>query len=191
MNSDLISRGNSYRLEGITVDQWAEETRQLLEVEHSIQWVIGRWIDQGCRHFGLTYPQAAQVIGCERSTVANYVRVVRAFPDDIERQRYKVDWTHYRTVCDLPAAEADELLALAEARSLSSRDLEREVRRRYPLPKPAKTASPATYRGSVTLTANDPDIIRQAVEYAEDTLDEWFSGYNGHIDITTVLPKPD
>lgn len=189
---EVVSQGTPLALPTrITLNEWAEQARQLLNIDRRVKWTIGKWIQEGCERFSLTHEQASLVIGVDRSTITHYVRVVRAFPDDVDQQRFDVDWAHYRAVADLPEPEREELLELAESRKLTSNELEREVRRRYPLPKPQRTASNITYRGSITVTGDNPDIVRQAVEQTAKTLEEWFTGYDGHIDVIAALPKCD
>lgn len=170
--------------------EWAAETRRLLEADRRLRWVIGAWLERGCARFGLSYQQAADAIGCDKSTIANYIHVVRAFPGDVETQRYDLDWTHYLTVCDLPSAEADQLLELAQARSLSTRELEREVRRRYPLPKAAPRQS-QTHRGSVTISGNDAELIAEAIELTAMQLEDWLEEHDTDAKVTITTPtKP-
>lgn len=124
--------------------------------------------------FQLTQQQVAEVVGKDRTTVTNLLRVL-TLPDSVQRmvESGKLSTGHARALLALgPPHSAIQLAELAVAGDLSVRALEQRVRE---LMGPAVASAPATPadRGA-TAPAPPPPANDPAVRRIEDDLRKYF-----------------
>ena len=108
-----------------TSENWSELGRRLQTFESSSKWWLGDWLRDG-EKYGETYKRAVNE-GFVYGTAANLVSIAKKF--EISRRRENLTWSHHAVVAALEAADADRLLAQAEAESWSVKRLRAAVRR--------------------------------------------------------------
>lgn len=122
----------SYTLpEGLGLSEWLEIGKTLQRAGEAVQWWIGDWWRYGERHYGQMAPRAAKeairdTTGYAYDTVRHAGRVADRF--DHGRRRQNVPFTHHAEVSTLPAPYADEVLARAAVKKLSSREIRDQAR---------------------------------------------------------------
>jgi hypothetical protein len=122
-------------------EEWKECGSKLREVEKSIQWAIGDWLNYGERRYGEKYREAMEVTGLTYQTLADAKWAASRF--DISCRHENLSFKHHREVAALPPAQADALLSRAESEGLSARDVRALVKASKPRAKPAVHREPA------------------------------------------------
>lgn len=126
--------------EGLTIDQWADAGRPILAAGESSMWWIGDWILYAEQHYAtddqgepISIERAkirqtvARLTHLDGQTIKNARSVARRFPP--YRRRYALPWGHYDVARGLDEAQADELLAAAEAGEWSNAELRAQRRK--------------------------------------------------------------
>ncbi len=112
----------------LSFDQWVEMGRTLCANEKAVGWWIGDWWRHGHRYGERASAAARDVFGRTFQTLRNIGCVAATF--ETSRRRDTLSFSHHAEVAALPAAQADELLDLAEREEWSKRELRAEVNQR-------------------------------------------------------------
>ena len=107
--------------ESTSFTEWSELGRTLQQMEKSVMWWIGDWLRFGERKYGETYTEAVEATGYADGTLRDAKWVANAF--EVSERTDNLSWTHHREVASLPKQERAEVLALAAAEGLSTRDV--------------------------------------------------------------------
>jgi N6-adenosine-specific RNA methylase IME4 len=100
----------------------------LKQMERSVMWWIGDWVNFGERRYGEKYAQALEATPYEYATLRDAAWVAGRI--ELSRRRDNLSWSHHRVAAALATQEeADEILARAVAEKLSRNDLRAEVAR--------------------------------------------------------------
>lgn len=139
--------------ERMTFQQWAEIGRKFQQIDTSINWWLGDWLNEGDKRYGETYAQAIEVTGHKIDQLQECKRV-SASVKSANRLAF-LSWTHHKHVAPLPEDEQLSLLATALENDWSSRELDEVVRsyrdappRIKQQPEPPPPAPDLTYRAS-------------------------------------------
>ena len=126
----------------MTFQQWAEIGRKFQQIDTSINWWLGDWLNEGDKRYGETYAQAIEVTGHKIDQLQECKRV-SASVKNANRLAF-LSWTHHKHVSALPEKTQRELLAAAVENDWSSRELAEETRlyTSYPPPKPKQEEPP-------------------------------------------------
>jgi hypothetical protein len=116
--------------DGLSWERWTEIGATLQQMERSVQWWIGDWLNYGERAYGEKYAQAIETTGMKCQTLMNCAYVASKI--DLPARVDSLSWTHHREVAALEPAEQVEWLAKAEAEHMTSRELHEAVRPEKP-----------------------------------------------------------
>jgi DNA modification methylase len=111
----------------MSYEQWEEIGRKLQQINGSLNWWLGDWVNEGQWRYGEKFAQAIQVSGHKEE----HLRACQWVSRRIKRvtRVTLLSWTHHRYVAHLEDEDAQrELLKFAAERELSSRDLLESVR---------------------------------------------------------------
>jgi hypothetical protein len=108
-------------------EQWAEMGATLQQIDASLPWWIGDWLNFGEWAWGEDYAQAIEATGMEVSRLNNYKWIAGKI--DRENRRECLSWSHHRAVAALPDNEQTKWLNYAETNGCSVNDLMREINR--------------------------------------------------------------
>lgn len=142
--------------ERMTFQQWAEIGRKFQQIDTSINWWLGDWLNEGEKRYGETFAQAIEVTGnkLEQLEQCKYVSASIRKPIRINF----LSWTHHLRVAAFPEDEQRSLLAAAMENEWSSKEFYEVIRsykdtppriKQQPEPPPAP-APDLTYRASDT-----------------------------------------
>jgi site-specific DNA-methyltransferase (adenine-specific) len=141
----------SYTLpDDLSIGRWLQIGETLQRMERSINWWLGDWWNYGERAYGEMASQAAKqriedATGHSYKVIQNAGWVAAKFEKSTRVD--SLSWTHHRAVADLPPEEARDLLAVAAAEALSTRDLiDRAKERKAVIEVDAALAAPAPER---------------------------------------------
>lgn len=111
-----------------TADQgvWEQLGALLFSLEGSIQFLIGDWLLQAEREYGLTYKQIAEYFEREVDTMYTYAWVCRQVNFSIRVE--KLSFGHHRLVAGLETEQQRALLAHAAENNLSVRAFEAYIK---------------------------------------------------------------
>lgn len=118
-----------------TPEQWREYGEYLGGVHRVTLWAIGDWLTYGEDQWGERYDEAMKATGLSYGTLANAKSVATRI--DRSRRREKLPFSAHVEVAALPAKDADALLASAEEKGWSARELRKRVRAKRTKRKPA------------------------------------------------------
>lgn len=106
--------------------EWRSIGELLKEIEGSVQWWIGDWLNYGKRTYGETYAEVATETGYQVETLRNAVWVAGKFEtssrDDV------LTWGHHKAVASLSPVEQRIALHQAKSEGLNVRETERLAR---------------------------------------------------------------
>lgn len=111
--------------DALTLDEWASIAPRFRLIYSMTQWHLGDWLLYGERRWGRMYSRCQEVTGRRYQTLANAVRVARAFP--LHTRRAELSWSHHEAVTRLPEYERERWLTLAEVNRWSVQALRSEV----------------------------------------------------------------
>ena len=111
----------------ISFEQWSEMGAKLQQIDASLPWWIGDWLNYGEWAWGEDYAQAIEATGMEVSRLNNYKWIAGKI--DRENRREFLSWSHHRAVAALPDNEQKKWLDYAEVNGCSVNDLMREINR--------------------------------------------------------------
>ena len=112
--------------EGLSQERWRGVGKQFGQIEGSIMWWIGDWLNYGERRWGEIYKEAIEITGKDYSTLVHAASMASKF--ELGRRRPNLTWSHHREVAALDPPIADTLLARAEQQDLSRNQVRQEVK---------------------------------------------------------------
>jgi hypothetical protein len=117
--------------EGVDFLEWKRIGHSLFRCEDSLNFWLGDWLNYGERNYGQKYHEALLMFGDEYEigTLHNIASVAKRV--EISRRRELLSWSHHEAVASLDEKDQNELLALAEDKNLSTRQLIAEKRKRF------------------------------------------------------------
>lgn len=111
----------------MSLDDWQNVGRALVNAEQSLMWWLGDWWHYGEHKYG----ERAQVVrdweGPAFQTCVNASKVCKRF--ETNRRRLVLSFSHHAEVASLPPEQADALLDTAENKGWSTRELRSAVSR--------------------------------------------------------------
>jgi hypothetical protein len=110
----------------MTFQQWAEIGRKFQQVETSINWWLGDWLNEGERRYGETYTQAIEVTG-HKADQLRQCKLVAAKVKKANRLAI-LSWTHHLKIAFQDDDIQRVMLAQAVEYELSTRELEEAVK---------------------------------------------------------------
>ena len=171
-------------------EEWDTLMQHLLSMEQSVQWWLGDMLLYGEAAYGEKYAQAATLSGRSINTLANWVYISKAFPQN--RRRESVRWSCYRELAPIrDEQEQDGWLDAVEDGGWTREELRFALRenptadsppRRAPLqPKPGGTPSvgealPEVERISWTIRISVPEtsdlmVVQETLERSAKALE--------------------
>lgn len=124
----------------LTFEEWTAIGNTLQQVNASLNWWIGDWLNYGEHKWGEMYAQAVEVTGWDYQRLADAKWL--AANVDFSLRNENLSWTHHRHVASLPPDEQAEWLELAAANGWRSGQLKEAIKASKQLPAPAITAIP-------------------------------------------------
>jgi len=122
----------------LTFDEWIEAGRFLKQVEGSVQFWVGDWLNFGKRKYEHgKYEQALIDLGYEYGTLADFSYVSNSVESSLRNEN--LGFRHHKEVAPLPPGEQEQWLEKAEEEHLSVRELRtqiKEAKRPEPVPIP-------------------------------------------------------
>lgn len=112
--------------ENVGFDVWEEIGKNLRNIEGSIQFWVGDWINQGEQKFGEKYLQAFDATDKDNGTLRNIAWVCRNV--DLSRRNDKVSFTHHVEVARLEPRAQVKWLKIAHEENLSVKELRESIR---------------------------------------------------------------
>ena len=112
----------------MSYDDWQLIGNQLQNMEASIHWWIGDWLNFGEKEYGEMYSQVFDETGIRMNykTMANDKYVAGAI--EVSRRRETLSWSHHADVANLEPPEQDELLDKAEREEWTHKEMCKQVR---------------------------------------------------------------
>lgn len=105
----------------LTFDEWLTAGRALLQIEASINWWVGDWLNYGERRYGESYSQAMEATGWKYQRLANARWICSKIPADLRHD--DLSWTHHRHVAHMEKDEIAYWLDRAHEKEWDSRTL--------------------------------------------------------------------
>ena len=124
MTDVIYEEGRLNLPSGVTFFDWMAHGRVLADMQNSIPWWVGDWINYGEASYGETYSQGLTLWDYGYSTLANMAHVARQYPPET---RTSLSWTHHRYAASLDPEERTKLLEKAKEEEWTSRQLQIEV----------------------------------------------------------------
>jgi len=107
-------------------DDWQRLGTTLKDIEKSVQWWIGDWLNFGERRYGETYAQAVDATDYEAGTLRNAKWV--ASKVEMSRRRDNLSFSHHQEVAPLEPGEQDEWLDKALGGAWKRSELRKEMK---------------------------------------------------------------
>jgi hypothetical protein len=111
--------------EDMEFDEWERVGYVLQQMDASLPWWIGDWLNYGEYAYGEAYTQAVQITGKPIGVLQNYKWVAHKIPP--ESRREWLSWSHHRAVATFAPEIQNRWLDRAENGELSVTDLQREI----------------------------------------------------------------
>lgn len=107
-------------------EEWIAIGNTLQQVNASLNWWIGDWLNYGERQWGEMYAQAVEITGWDynRLSKAKYVSNSIEFCKRLQN----LTWSHHHEVASLPPSEQSEWLSQAEVGNWSVRQLREAIK---------------------------------------------------------------
>ena len=99
---------------GITLDEWADQGREIATQVRNHGWLIGDWCRQGHELFGDLIKDVLPELGLDLSQVRRAAKVAQAFPPHERDQG--LSFAYYAHLVDLPHGEARRILTQARGK---------------------------------------------------------------------------
>jgi hypothetical protein len=162
--------------------RWLSIGHHLAAAASSSAWCLGDWLVFGERQFEGRYRDAIEQTSLEYKTLRNYAWVARKFAPI--RRHDDLSFGHHAELAGLPEPEQDFWLrkaaALGWSRNLLRHELQASLRERGEeqsgsdyLAGPAGSDPLCTEKLRVTVTADQLEVIKQAAQLAELSIDTW------------------
>ena len=182
---DTVSRDQPIGLDlprQTSYQRWLSIGQQLAAGASSSAWCLGDWLVFGERQFEGRYRGAIEQTSLEYKTLRNYAWVARKFAPC--RRHDDLSFGHHAELAGLPEPEQDFWLrkaaALGWSRNVLRRELQGSLRERGEdqarsdyLAGPAGDDPQCTEKLRVTVTVDQLEVIRQAAQLAELSIDTW------------------
>lgn len=152
----------------LAYEEWIAIGNTLQQVNASLNWWIGDWMNYGEKKWGEMYAQAVEVTGWDYQRLANAKWVSARIPFSTRVE--KLTWTHHREVATLEPEVQIALLLQAEREGWSVRRLREEIKGPQ-MPAPALSLSepeevPFNHRPRVGIPASERTAVD---EYEQET----------------------
>jgi hypothetical protein len=87
---------------------WEKKGHALMKDHDRRQWELGEWLDQGVDALtkSTALKKAMKITGYAQTTLWDFVRTVKAFPDENSRRR-ELSWSHHKEVAIAKLSEED------------------------------------------------------------------------------------
>lgn len=106
--------------------EWEEVGHTLMQIQGSINWWLGDWLNEGERAFGETYAQAIEVTGWNLSRLQSAKWVSSRVPKE---NRFKeLSWSHHHLASKYEPNEQYTLLQSAVDAKLSTREFKTHLK---------------------------------------------------------------
>lgn len=127
----------------LTFEEWTAIGNTLQQVNASLNWWIGDWLNYGEHKWGEMYAQAVEVTGWEYQRLANAKYVADKVQFSLRQENLK--WSHHSEVANMQPEEQRHWLRAAADGAWSVRQLRDAIRasKQLPISTPAITAIPA------------------------------------------------
>jgi len=112
-------------IEDIEFDEWAALGLTLQQIDTSLPWWIGDWLNYGEWAWGEDYAQAIEITGMDISRLNNY-KWIAGKVDKHDRNEL-LSWSHHRAVAPFEPDIQQKWLGKAEQNSWSVNELKREI----------------------------------------------------------------
>lgn len=109
----------------MTYDEWEAYGLEIAQVNHSINWIIGDWLNAGEERFGDMAAQAWDIFGFDYSKLSQLKWVSSRIM--LTTRVVDISWTMHREVASLPPDEQEHWLNRAANFGWSSRQLKQEL----------------------------------------------------------------
>lgn len=119
------------------LEAWIEAGKTLRELDSSIHWWIGDWLNYGQKKYGITYEEAMKKTGFAYQTLMDDKWIASRIGFSLRKEI--LTWGHHRIVASLPPHQQETLLNLAVDRKLTIDQLRAQVKQVKALP-PAESA---------------------------------------------------
>lgn len=132
VNNDIVYAGFKFGKNGLqavgepSFDNWQECGEFIKKAEGAVQFWLGDWIKYGEGHYGEMYTQALEDTGYEYKTLVNDKYVASKI--ESSRRRDNLSFSHHAEVADLPPADQDKMLDIAEKDNLKRGEFRKVVR---------------------------------------------------------------
>jgi hypothetical protein len=131
----LILRADGFRFTptGLIVEGepsfelWQAVGVKLQAMKNAIQWWIGDWLNYGERRWGEMYAQAVEQTSYTEGSLANMKWVADSVQPSSRNEN--LSYSHHVAVAPLPPVAQEQWLAEAEIQGLTTRQLQRAIRR--------------------------------------------------------------
>ena len=128
---------------GMAYADWQGVGRALQQIERSVQWWIGDWLNYGERTYGEKYSQAVEETGIDKGQLANYAWVASNVDRSLRNEA--LSWSHHRMVADLEPDQQREWLQKAQNENLPANALRAMIKGEGP-PKKRVFGRPLNFR---------------------------------------------
>ena len=159
----------------MTYEEWEKIGQRFQQINGSINWWLGDWLNEGERRYGETYSQAVELTGHKIDHLIKCKQVAGSVKSWTRVQL--LSWTHHRYIAHLPESEQAMWLNHAADHGLSSRDLKKALELANAQKKPAEK----TELNWVDDTPQDPplpDSLQQSNVATEGTDEPPFANRN-------------
>lgn len=111
--------------EDITFEHWQSIGLTLQQMDSSLPWWIGDWLNYGEWAWGEGYAQAIEITGMDIGRLNNYKWIAGKI--DVAQRREDLSWSHHRAVAAFDAATQEMWLERAVNFGWSVNELMREI----------------------------------------------------------------
>lgn len=162
----------------LTFEEWTAIGNTLQQVNASLNWWIGDWLNYGEHKWGEMYAQAVEVTGWDYDRLARAKWVASAVQFCFRKQN--LSWTHHVHVAGLSEEDQCKWLDKAESAGFSSTQLREAIKasKQLPAPAPTITALPAQPYTNGNGNGNGHNGNGYHVEEPDDTDDLPFTTFD-------------
>lgn len=121
VNSFKLTKQGLIPVGNPTFDEWVNVGKFLKDINQSIHWIIGDWLNYGEAHWGEMYTQAIEDTGFDYKTLSNDKYTASRI--DLSRRRENVPHSTHHAVASLNTDKQDEILDKAESEKLTRREV--------------------------------------------------------------------
>lgn len=147
----------------MTFEQWSQIGSTFQQIESSLPWWLGDWLNAGEVRYGETYAQAIELTGSKIEALKQYKWVAGRIPPD--RRFSELSWTHHRLVAKLEEDDQDTWLHRAWDNSWTSADLKQAM---------TGDKEPTVIASKLTKDATPEEAYDWLIETFDDA---WWEGF--------------